>query len=254
MEYVNKVEKATSDMFTDVQQKISDTFDAYASALEKRRKELLNDSESRCSQKMKMLWSEKDSLERIIADMTTTLNFTEQTKDCANDEEFLLFASQALPRLKKIKSWDWSDREIEEIEHYTLTFKESDLTVDLISGACKLDSDQVLYKIYFQQFTNRAKLGKQHSFSIHISPGKSCRPRGSIETPKVSFKHVQSSTHEVADTHIERTDEEAQKSASFDSMDDEKKWEITNTWMITYTPYCGGKHKLTIELKASQKL
>ena len=128
-------------MFTDVQQKISDTFDAYASALEKRRKELLDDSESRCNQKMKMLWSEKDSLERIIADMTTTQNFTERTKECANDEEFLLFSSQALPCLKKLRSWEWSGREIEEIENYTLTFEESDLTVDLISGACRLDSD-----------------------------------------------------------------------------------------------------------------
>ena len=70
----------------------------------------------------------------------------------------------------------------------------------------------------------------------------------------MSFKHVRSSTHEVADTHIERTDEEAQKSASFDSMDDEKKWEITNTWMITYTPYCGGKHKLTVEIEGKSKI
>ena len=254
LEYVKKVEKATSDMFTDVQQKISDTFNAYASALEKRRKELLDDSESRCSQKMKVLWSERDSLERIIADMTTTQNFTEQTKECANDEEFLLFASQALPRLKKLKSWEWSNREVEKIEHYTLTFEESDLTVDLISGASRLDTNQVPYKVDFQGFTNSAELGEQHNFTIHISQGKSCHPWTIIETPEVSFEHVRSRTHEVADIYIERTDEEFKKSPSFDSMDNEKKWEITNTWMITYTPYCGGRHKLTIEIEGKSKV
>ena len=76
LEYVKKVEKATNDMVIDVQQKISNTFDTYVSALEKRRKELLDDSESRCGKKMKVLWSEKDSLERIVADMTTMQNFT----------------------------------------------------------------------------------------------------------------------------------------------------------------------------------
>ena len=170
-----RVEKATNEMATDVQQKINNTCDSYVAALEKRRKELLTESESKCNEKMKMLWSEKDSLERIVADMTTQ-NFTERIKNCEDNKEFLLLSSQALPCLKKLESWKWKDGVVEEIEHYSLDFQESDLNVGLISGAGRLNEDRVLYKIDFQTFTDTATLGKQHSFKIHVTRGKYCRP------------------------------------------------------------------------------
>ena len=50
----------------------------------------------------------------------------------------------------------------------------------------------------------------------------------------------------IANIRIKSTD----KQALFDSgMDDEEKWEITNKWKITYTPYCGGRHRLTIKVE-----
>ena len=247
LNYIKKVEKVTNDMAVDVEQKINSTFDSYVAALGKRRKELLSDSESRCSKKMKVLWSEKDSLERVVADMTTTQNFTERIKNCEDSKEFLLLSSQALPRLKKLESWKWKDGVIEEIEHYRLNFQESDLKVGQISGAGSLDEDHVLYNIDLQGVTDAATLGEQHSFTIHVTRGKCCRPWMRIKTPQVTIKHIQSCTCNVAELHIESIDE-PQKEASFESMDDEKKWEITNKWMITYIPYCGGRHRLTIKV------
>ena len=35
---------------------------------------------------------------------------------------------------------------------------------------------------------------------------------------------------------------------SLESVDDEEKWELTNTRIVTYTPYCGGSHMLTINI------
>ena len=35
---------------------------------------------------------------------------------------------------------------------------------------------------------------------------------------------------------------------SLESMDDEEKWELTNIWNVTYTPYCGGLHTLTVDV------
>ena len=35
---------------------------------------------------------------------------------------------------------------------------------------------------------------------------------------------------------------------SLESVDDEEKWELTNTWIVTYMPYCGGTHKLTVNI------
>ena len=178
LNYVKKVEKVTNDMAADVQQKVNNAFDSYIATLGKRRKELLADSESKCNKKMKLLWSEKDSLERVVADMTTTQNFTKRIQNCEDNKEFLLLASQALPRLKKLESWEWDDREIEEIERYTLSFQESDLDVGILSTAGRLHEDKSLniHKIEFQGFTATATLGKEHSFTIHVSRGKCCRP------------------------------------------------------------------------------
>ena len=105
---------------------------------------------------MKLLWSEKDSLERVVADMTTTQNFTKRIQNCEDDKEFLLLASQALPHLKKLEIWEWNDREIEEIEHYMLRFQESGLDVDELSRAGRLHKAKSLniYKIEFQGFTD----------------------------------------------------------------------------------------------------
>ena len=105
------------------------------------------------------------------------------------------------------------------------------------------------YKIDFQGFTDTATLEEEHSFTVHATRGKCCRPWMRISTPQVGLHHVQSSYCNVADVHITSIDDESQKEASFDSMDDKKKLEITNKWMITYKPYCGGRHRLTIKVE-----
>ena len=250
LEYVKKVEKVTNDMVTSVPQEINNAFDSYISALGKKRKELLADCESKCNKKMKMLWSEKDSLESVVADMTTTQNFTKRLKTCENSKEFLLLASQALPRLKKLESWKWNDGVVEEIERYSLDFHfrksdEESVKNELGVSVSRLDEDQSLYKVDFQGFSNVVSLGKKHSFTIHISKRKGCGPWVSINTPTVHLWHVENRNADVADllvTSVERP-------ASFESMEDEKKWENSNCWTVTFTPYCGGRHTLTIKIE-----
>ena len=80
LNYEKNVEKVTSDMATELQRKINTVFDSYAAELEARQRELLTESESKCSAKMKILWSERDCLERAIADFTTTRQFTKRAK------------------------------------------------------------------------------------------------------------------------------------------------------------------------------
>ena len=255
LNYVKKVEKVTSDMASELQEKINYTFDSYAAGLEARRTELLAESESKCSAKMKILWSERDSLERTIADMTTTQNFAKQARQCKNNTEFLQLTSQVLPRLRKLENWEWSDERVDEVERYSLDFEESDVTVDLISNACSLEEDQLPhYTVEFSEFKTKANLGKEHSFTIHVTPGKCCQPWTYIETPIVELKHVRSKTCDVADISITSTDHDnldfirLLQPESFESMNDKEKWELTNIWIVTYTPYCGGSHTLMINI------
>ena len=60
-----------NDMATAIPWEINDTFDLYIAELEKKQKELLESNIN----VTKLLWTEKDSLEKVIADMTTTQNF-----------------------------------------------------------------------------------------------------------------------------------------------------------------------------------
>ena len=75
LKYVTEVEKVTSDMATEIQRKIDNDFDAYIAALETRREKLLADSEDKCTAKLKVLWSERDCLERVIADIDSNTKF-----------------------------------------------------------------------------------------------------------------------------------------------------------------------------------
>ena len=251
LKYVTRVEKATSNMATDIQQKISQTFDSYEAELKARREGLLEESETKCNAKMKVLWSERDSLERTIADMTTTQNFTSRVRNCRNDTEFLQLTSQVLPRLRKLDSVEWDNDVVEDIEHYSLDFDESNLDVDLISEAGNFNENQLSqYNVEYREFGEEAHLGVEQSFSIHITKGKCCRSWTHIDTPSVTLKHVESATCDVADVSITCDDSIGSVGLlefdSFNSMNNEEKWDVTNVWIVTYTPYCGGRHTLTV--------
>ena len=94
-------------MASDLREKINNMFNSYAVELEARRKQLLAEAESKCSAKMKVLWSERDCLERAIADITMTQQFTERVRKCENNKKYLQLTSQVLPHLRKLQNWEW---------------------------------------------------------------------------------------------------------------------------------------------------
>ena len=244
LKYVNKVEKMTNDMVTDLQQKINKRYDAYSAALERRRKELLSDCESKSTSKMKTLWSQRDSLETVIADMTATQNFTKRVRKCEDNGEFLLLTSQVLPRLKKLESWKWNGEMVENLELYSVDFQESSVDVSRISRAGTIKEEQLpCYTIDFHEFSENVALGKRHSFTIHLSRGKGCRSLSGIETPSVSLRHIRSQTCDVATVRITRAERKFSKLAS------ESQSLNTYGWTVTYTPYCGGQHILAIRFE-----
>ena len=108
------------------------------------------------------------------------------------------------------------------------------------------------YTVEFRNFTTQVKLGEEHNFTIHIKRGKCCQPWAYIKTPTVDLKHVKSHTCNVADVSITSADQldfiSLLQPETLESMDDEEKWELTNTWIVTYTPYCGGLHTFTVNV------
>lgn len=61
--------------------------------------------------------------------------------------------------MRKLENWEWRDEKIEDIENYSLEFKELDLTVDLVSKACYFEEKQLShYNVEFRDFKQRQDL------------------------------------------------------------------------------------------------
>ena len=121
----------------------------------------------------------------------------------------------------------------------------------LISEAGNFNENQLSqYNVEYREFDDEALLGMEQSFSIHITKGKCCRSWTHIDTPSVTLKHVNSATCDVANVSITCDDSIGSVGVlefdSFNSMDNEEKWDVTNVWIVTYTPSCGGRHTLTV--------
>ena len=65
-------------MAADLQSTINQVFDSYIATLEARRAALLAESERKCNSMLKVLWSEKDGLEKTCTELTAVLGFTER--------------------------------------------------------------------------------------------------------------------------------------------------------------------------------
>lgn len=88
LKYVEAVEKVTNDSGTKIQEDIKKMFDEFIFNLQKRRDDLLAKSEEKNNVKLKVIWSEKDFLEQMIAKLTTILSFSERLQTCKNDGEY----------------------------------------------------------------------------------------------------------------------------------------------------------------------
>ena len=149
---------------------IKKMFDEFISILQKRRDDLLAESEERNNTKLKVIWSEKDLLEQMIAKLTTTLNFSERLQVCRNDSEYLSLGSRALLSLRELKESSWDSKTIEEMDlrYYHLVKKEDEPAV--FQTATKFEerrSKQL--QLAWRNFPAQIDLGKEYVSTLSIT-------------------------------------------------------------------------------------
>ena len=228
IEYVTNVEKVTNDVASNLQSKINQAFDSYIATLEFRRAALLAKCENRCNSMLMVLWSERDCLEKTCTEITTVLGFTERLRKCTDREEFLLLASQALPRLALLKEQTWDDSKVLQVERCCLDIQipkelESDVltSVGTLTEAylplCRVDLPTKIYR------------GIEQAVKICIlKRSKNCRP---LANPEPLVRITPPALHKSLDAVVKRGDSSR-----------------PDNWIATFIPAYKGWHQLTVKL------
>lgn len=225
LKYVETVEKFTNDIGMKNQADIKKMFDEFISILQKRRDDLLAKSEERNNAKLKLIWSEKDFLEQMVAILTTTLSFSERLQTCKNDGEYLSLASQALLRLRGLEDSSWDCKTVEEIDQcYLYLEKKADEPVIFQTAANFDERRRQKVKLEWKNFPIQVNLGEKHVGTICVTRDDTEYLYVLYNEPSVTIQHDTSADCHVADVSVNHSTTSP------------------GTWDITFTPYCGGHH------------
>ena len=237
-QYVRSVEKVTSDEEIQAKADINKMFESYITALQVRRDSLLAKAEEHYSAKLKFLWSEKDHLEKMIAQLNSTLRFSERSQKCVNDGEFLLLASQALFCLKTYKKSLWDSKRVEDQNWHYLRVEKRLGEPEVFESAARLDELKTILspKVEWKEFPAHIDLGKKIQAVISVKRyGKRDQPFVLSMKPLVSICHRDSPTCNVAEISIVRSTA------------------LPGDWDVTFVPYCSGPHTCSVTVNRTKK-
>ena len=229
LKYVETVEKVTNEAGVRNQADIKTMFDDFISILQKRRDDLLVKSEERNNAKLKLVWSEKDFLEQMVAKLSTTLSFSKRLQTCKNDGEYLLLACQALLKLKELEVSSWDSKTMEEMDLCYLHLDKKANEPMIFQTAANFDErrNQKL-KLEWKNFPVQVNLGEKHVGTFSVTRDDTEYSYVLYNMPSVTIQHVESVNCPVADASIDRSTT------------------LPGTWDVTFTPYCGGRHTCVV--------
>jgi hypothetical protein len=238
LHYVTSVEKVTTEAEMQAKADIKKMFESFIAALQGRRDSLLVKAEDHYSAKLKLLWSEKDYLEKLIAKLNATLRFSERSQKCANDVEYLSLASQALLSLKELENSSWSSKVVEDVNSRQLHLETKATEPKVFRTAATFEESKVsILKIEWKEFPMQMKLGAKHKAVLSVKGySKNHQSFVLFEKPSIVIRHQHSSICDVADISISRSTDPP------------------GAWDVTFTPYCGGPHTCTVSVIRASKL
>ena len=237
LEYVTNIEKVTNDTEVQAKADIKKLFDSFIAALQSRRDSLLTKAEDHYNDKLKVLWSEKDDLEKMIAKFKSTLRFSERSQKCVNDGEFLSLASQALLSLKELEKSSWDSKTVEEMNSHYLHLEKKTNEPKVFQTAAKFDElKTIVLKVEWKEFPAQVSLGAKHKAVLCVKLDRKTQQSFVLcSKPSVVIRHQHSSTCNVADVIIVRSTV------------------LPGAWDVTFTPYCGGPHTCTVVVKRASR-
>ena len=225
LNYVNEVEKVTTAHTIKLKAEINAVFDRHVTALEQHRAKLLEEADSKCNASLKEVWSQKEYVERIVQDTTSTLRFTERSQQCKSDIEMLSLATQAIPRLKGMNGISWDSTTVSEVERKYTLLKEGKYPDTHDMGRLEEKDDSLDIKL--GDFSN-VLLGTKKQIILSVVRKLSKRPAVLKNNPTVSITFFR-------------------KSLAAKLMRNQ-----AGLWTITFTPVCSGPHVICIVFKESK--
>ena len=235
LQYVTSVEKVMTEAEIQAKADIKTMFDSFIATLQKRRESLLIKAEDHYSAKLKLLWSEKDNLEKLISKLNTTLRFSERSQKCADDGEYLSLASQALLSLKKLENSSWSSKIVEEVNSRQLHLEKKATEPKVFRNAAKFEESKIsLLTIEWKEFPMQVNLGAKHKAVLYVKHNNQFFVL--VEKPSIIILHQHSPRCDFADISISRSTD------------------FPSAWDVSFTPYCGGPHTCIASVIGADKL
>ena len=224
LKYVNEVEKVTTAHTIKLKAEINEVFDRHVTALEQHRAKLLEEADSKCNTCLKEVWSQKEHVERIVEDASSTLRFTQRSQQCESDIEMLSLAAQAIPRLEGMRDINWDSTAVSEVER-KYTFLKGGKYPDT-QNMERLVEEYDSLDIKFSNISD-ILLGTTKKINLVITQKLSQRPAVLKDDPTVSIAFFGKSL--AAELARNRA----------------------GLWTITFTPVCSGPHVISVHFKES---
>ena len=225
LNYVNEVEKVTTAHTIKLKAEINAVFDRHVTALERHRAKLLEEADSKCNASLKEVWSQKEHVERIVEDASSTLRFTERSQQCESDIEMLSLAAQAIPRLEGMRGIKWDSTAVSQVERKYIFLKEGKYPDT--GNMERLEEKDDSLDIKLSDISN-VLLGTKKQVNLSVKRKFSQRPVVFKYNPTVSITFFR-------------------KSLAAELMRNQ-----AGLWTVTFTPVCSGLHVIRIVFKESK--
>ena len=222
LNYVNEVEKVTTAHTVKLKTEINAVFDRHVTALEQHRAKLLEEADTKCNASLKVVWSQKEYVERIVEDIGSALRFTERSQQCESDIEMLSMATQAIPRLKGMNGISWDSTTVNEVERKYTILKEGKYPD--IQNMERLEEKDDILDVQFSDVSH-VLLGEKKQINLGVVRKFSKRPAFLKTDPTVTITFFA-------------------KSLAAEVVHNE-----TSLWTVTFTPVCSGPHIISVHFK-----
>ena len=227
LNYVNEVEKVTTAHTIKLKDEINAVFDRHVTALERHRAKLLEEADSKCNASLKAVWSQKEHVERIVEDASSTLRFTERSQQCESDIEMLSLAAQAIPRLEGMRDINWDSTAVSQVERKYIFLKEGKYPDT--GNMERLEEKDDSLDIKLSDISN-VLLGTKKQVNLSVKRKFSQRPAVLRNDPTVTITFFETSLA----AEVTRNE--------------------TSSWTVTFTPVCSGPHIISAVFKELKSL
>ena len=234
-EYISSVEAFVLERTDELKKTINATYRKVFDSLRKEQREQLGKAEAICGRNLKTIWSEKDCVDRTCTSLQSAIDFAERNFKCGNIG-LLRMSTQVMSRLKELNTFEWDESQLERIEFTSSCFKSTSHNLH-IGEVESLSCPRTSIRLQVETIPTELPLAKTFVVSVQQCVESGLPHPVGFQLPSIGAVVTYGATEKIlSDVYISVT---------------KKKW---GHWEVSFTPVCGGVHKLRIFVTGQQQI